>query len=441
MRRAFILLILGMMLRHAEAQFAVPQSVTTRSQSGQFIVRGKGMAPSSRGLAEDKNLVSLQPVLLTVACDHIKQALDRELGITGAWQGKILLNIQSTASAAEGVNVTCERFRNGWQYQIDLPDPISKSMFIKTIVQVLLTEYANRKSEAHGADLPSWMIEGLTQQLLVSPELQLALQAPNDSANGMSLRYTPLNQTRTNRLQFAHQSLHAFQPLSFDELSWPPDLSGTDRQSAFQSSAQLLITELEGFPDGRACLRRMLEQMPRFFNWQLAFLEAFRSHFNRPLDVEKWWALRVSHFTGRELSQAWTIEASWEKLTQIITSPVEVRTGTNDLPLHTSISLQMILRGWDSAKQTMILKQELAQLTALGGRIDRSLAPLLDDYREVLDTYLKNHQSKGISLITFHRLGNPERARDIALRRLDSLDAQRLAQKPSPASVAANETH
>jgi hypothetical protein len=438
MRRSLLILGFWMMLPRAEAQFNIPQSVTTHSQSGQFIVHGKGMAPSSRGVAEDKNLVFLQPVLLTVACDRIKQAMDRELGLPSSWQGKIFLNIQPASRLDNGVNVTCERFRNSWQYQIDLPDPISRGMFIKSIVQVLLTEFANRKSDARGADLPSWLIEGVTQQLLASPELQLALQAPNDSANGMSLRYTPLNQTRTNRLQFAHRSLHDFQPLSFDELSWPPDLASADRQSAFQSSAQLLVTELEAFTDGRACLRRTLEQMSQYLNWQLAFLAAFQTHFSRPLDVEKWWALRVSHFTGRELTQAWTLEESWEKLTRIIVSPVQVRTGTDDLPLHTSISLQTILRSWDSAKQSAVLKLELAQLTMLRGRIDRSLAPLLDDYREALDTYLKNHQSKGISLITFRRLGNPERALEIALKQLDSLDSRRAALKPSPPSIATN---
>ena len=52
--------------------------------------------------------------------------------------------------------------------------------------------------------------------------------------------------------------------------------------------------ELLRLPDGRACLQRMLAQLPQHYNWQFAFLEAFHARFERPLDVEKWWALSLA---------------------------------------------------------------------------------------------------------------------------------------------------
>src|SRR5205807_476009 len=80
---------------------------------------------------------------------------------------------------------------------------------------------------------------------------------------------------------------------------------------------------------------------------QFAFLRAFQAHFQRPLDVEKWWTLQVLHFTGRDLTQTWPADESWKKFDEIIRSTVQIRVGTNELPLRAEISLQAIIREWD----------------------------------------------------------------------------------------------
>src|SRR5260221_309389 len=79
-------------------------------------------------------------------------------------------------------------------------------------------------------------------------------------------------------------------PLSFEGLSWPSDahLSG-EAGDVYRASAQLFVHELLRFQDGRACLRTMLDGLPQHYNWQFAFLQGFKSHFQRLQDAEKWW--------------------------------------------------------------------------------------------------------------------------------------------------------
>ena len=92
-------------------------------------------------------------------------------------------------------------------------------------------------------------------------------------------------------------------------------------------SAQLFVHQLLRLPEGRACLCAMLAQLPQRYNWQLAFLDSFKAYFQRPLDIEKWWTLNLTHFTGRDLTQAWPVEESWQKLDEILLSDAQVRAG------------------------------------------------------------------------------------------------------------------
>ena len=73
---------------------------------------------------------------------------------------------------------------------------------------------------------------------------------------------------------------------------------------------ELLVGELLRLPDGRSCLQTMLARLPQHRNWQFAFLEAFHTHFERPLDVEKWWALSLTQANGRFAGQAWSLAES-----------------------------------------------------------------------------------------------------------------------------------
>jgi hypothetical protein len=138
--------------------------------------------------------------------------------------------------------------------------------------------------------------------------------------------------------------------LTFEQLSWPTgaQLSGADG-GVYRASAQLFVNELLGLKNGRAHLRAMLETLPDCYNWQTAFQSAFRENFPRPLDVEKWWALQVVGFAARDPGPMWTPAASRDRLDEILSVPVEMRTASNALPAHAQISLQAVIRNWDRA--------------------------------------------------------------------------------------------
>ncbi len=138
--------------------------------------------------------------------------------------------------------------------------------------------------------------------------------------------------------------------------------------------------ELLDLKNGPAHLRAMLQKLPQFYNWQTAFQSAFRAEFPRPLDVEKWWALQVVNFAARDPGPQWTPAVSREKLDEILSVPVEVRSVSNSLPSHAEISLQAVIRNFDSARQTEILQIKLRDL----GLAQLRMAPQLSVLTERL---------------------------------------------------------
>src|SRR5207245_2196559 len=138
---------------------------------------------------------------------------------------------------------------------------------------------------------------------------------PKATGNGLSLASTVLNGRKEAVLERAHKTIATRSACTFEQLSWPMEeyLSGADVE-IYRCSAQLFVHSLLELADGQACLQSMLEELPGYYNWQLAFLHAFRAHFTRPLDTEKWWTLQVLRFTGRDLAQTWSDEESWRKL-------------------------------------------------------------------------------------------------------------------------------
>src|ERR1051325_4065361 len=69
----------------------------TRSHSDQFVVFGaESVSLPSRfpGVATNINFIALQPTLLAVSCERIKEALGRRLGVGPLWRGKIYLSLR-----------------------------------------------------------------------------------------------------------------------------------------------------------------------------------------------------------------------------------------------------------------------------------------------------------------------------------------------------------
>jgi hypothetical protein len=433
-----VAILLSALLGVAGAQPAGSDLISARSHSGQFVVyANRSSAPPAPavGLATNQDFVRLEPTLATVSCERIKLALMRELGATAPWRGAVYLVLHPARSPDDTITITSERFKGVWQYRIDFPDVVERSRYMRVIVQVLLLEEANRTAQERLAEIPLWLVEGLAQLLPASSEVELILSPPRANANGLNFSATTVNARKETLRQQARKRLRGRPPLTFENLSWPSEdpLSG-EVDDLYRGSAQLFVGELLRLPNGRGCLQAMLAQLPQHYNWQFAFLSAFSAFFERPLDVEKWWALSVAQVTGRDIAPPWTLEESWQKLTQTIHAAVQVRFGTNELPLHADITLQTVIREWDAVRQAQALNHTLRELALLRLRLAQEFVGLVQDYYQAIETYLQQRDHTG-SFLSAKNAGR-RRAVEAAIQQLDALDARREALRPGQKPVA-----
>lgn len=376
-----------------------PEGGVARSASGQFIAYGAPGAASAlaRALASDENLLSLKPALVVVACERIKDALAAVLNDRAPWQGKIFLVAHWARAADEPVTLVAERVRGGWQYRLELPDPVERTRLARALVHALLRERAGRHAREHAPDLPAWLAEGLAEHLLQTRGAELVPPAPKWDVGGMTL--TPLNVSGRWRdpLENARRVLREQPPLSFDELSWPaPEQLDGPSAAPFRANAQVFVTELLRLPDGAARLNAMLEQLGACYNWQTAFFRAFEPFFQRPVDVEKWWALQIAHYTGRDLGRTWSWPVSWAKLDEALRVPVEIRRRRDELPAAATVPLATVIRDWEFARQERALRERQRALELLRLRVARELVGLTDGYRRLLEVYLERRARLGM---------------------------------------------
>jgi hypothetical protein len=274
---------------------------------------------------------------------------------------------------------------------------------------------AGRKADSFQPELPSWLVEGMAAHLqsarlsnwALEPDMRIARSERNPD---------PLGRAR--------QCLRAHPSLTLNELTWPTEEQLADDDVIYQSCAQLFVYELLRLRKGAECLDEMLAGLPQHLNWQTAFLQAFNAHFQRLIDVDKWWALNVIHFVGRDLRSSWPTRASWDRLEEILSTPVQVRLDPKELPISSQVKLQHVITEWDYPRQTPVLMLKLNHLQALRLRTSPDLAGLVEDYRQVIESYLRRRNQAGVS--GNHKL-QPENHGIVAdtLKRLDALDAHR----------------
>ena len=416
------------------AQMPPPDAAATRSSvSGQFIVIGANpVRPSARRVAAtNADFVRLEPALLAVSAERVKQPLWRKLGIDPMtpWRGRIFLALHPAAAPDENVTIISSRFAGVWNYRVELPDVLSRTSLTRALTGAVLLELANRNNPGdHSAEIPAWLTEGLSQQLLAdAPEM--IMSPPDEFVNGLLENRIIANQRGVDALAKARPVLQDHPALTFEQLSWPDDaqLRGDDG-GVYRASAQLFVSGLLALNDGAENLRAMLQMLPRCYNWQTAFRAAFAADFPQPVDLEKWWALQTVSFAARDAGPLWTPAASRDKLDEILSVPVEMRSAPTNLPAHAAISLQAVIRNFDFDRQTAILQTRLRDLELAHWRMAPQFAVLTDAYRRALADYLGGLNDAASA--SAHRrqtpAGAPSKASAAAtVKKLDALDAQR----------------
>jgi len=415
----------------ASGQVVPTAGTSARSLSGQFLVTAP---PASRvpPAASDPNVIRLEPALVAVSAERIKQAVWRELEYNGTWEQKVIILIRRARTADETVTIITDRSNGQWSYRLEMPDTLTRERYLRALVQVVLLELSNRSARDKTAEIPVWLTEGITFDLLCNQSTELILTPPQQTVNGISVARAQAQYQRVSSLEKAHKILVGTTPLTFDQLSWPvPNQAEGKGGPMYQASAQLFTDELLKLRGGSGCMRQFLADLPNFLNWQMAFLHAFETHFQRPLDIEKWWTLQAMEFAGRDLTQTWPYEESWSKLSRALVETVDIFVSSDQLPERSEVTLQTIIRTWDAAKQEEALQRKMHELGALRPRVAPELAALTAQYAETLETYLKKRAG-------FHLWGTGA-LQTQTLKRLQILDAslQRLRPQVAAEPVAA----
>ena len=424
--RPACVLVAGLMLFLAAARgqssfFALD---TTSSVSGQFVV---SFMPDNDpyyrrpDTGTNTDWLRLEPSLLAVSAERFKTALWTQIGLAAnaPWTGKIFLALHSAHSTDEEVVIAAQPFIRNWNYRLELPDLIARDRCARAFSDVLLLEIANRNVPvgSRSAVIPQWLADGLARQILESAETKVILSAPVKTLN--DIPQTRLNEQRrsVDPLADARRTLQNFPALTFEQLSWPMDaqLNGDDG-GMYLASAQLFIHDLLALKAGPDKIRALLAQLAAHENWQSAFFTAFREDFRRPLDVEKWWALRVVSFAARAPGPQWTPAVSRDKLDAALAVPVNIRYASNSLPSYAEISLQAVLKNFDPSGQVEIFQTKLRDLELIQLRLTPPLAAVAAGYRKVLADFL-GERTKG----SFHRSAGAHGT----MKALDALDAQR----------------
>jgi len=364
--------------------------------------------------------VTLQPSLLVVSCEQVKTLLLGRLEMADRWQGRIDLTINPSLAEDRGPQLRAEFGERGWNYKLELPGRVQEQILMRWLICSVLLEMANRQAGAQSAEIPLWLVEGMSADLQANNLPTYLHQAGQNWT--MDVKWD-------KRAESMPLELRRRAPLSFQQLSWPQASELTaEGLPLYRNCAQFFLEELLRLDDGRACLRSMIGQLPQHWNWQMAFLQAFHSHFEQLVDVEKWWSVGCVNLVRGYKAQTWSDADCRKTLQSSLDVPVSVHFGSDQLPVEAMMTLQEVIRQWRPAEAEEALQRAAGGLNFLAPRATPQWRPLVQLYLKTLRDYLQASPTAGVD----RQLGKhspsllPGLKAD-AIKQLDFLDRQREA--------------
>jgi hypothetical protein len=406
--------------------------VTAKSRSGQFIVHGRSselQAPTTDVRRVGTNeTVSLQPDLLAVTAERIKRRLELQLGADDRWSSVVHLQLRDARQITGPLVINTSVLRDGWRYQIVLPDRIGWERLVRTLSEAVLLERANRANDGMECALPPlWLTEGLTQLLLTDDGRDLVTE---------SATFINRSQLRTDPLDPIRSALRGREPMSFSELSLatPEQLGDPAEFTFFRANAALFVHELLRLENGKAAVREFLHQLPASLNWQTTFLRVNSGRFDNLLAIEKWWAVAAAEALATDSRQQWPRERVLARLAELLVETADVRTDTNSPATRQSVPISQVVTAWEYPLQRDVLRRKASQLRALAMRSPPDLAPLVADYSRTLADYVATRDRGGAQSTgrTQIEVRGPMVAESTA-KRLAGLDRRRQAEEQRPA--------
>ncbi len=438
LRAAVAFLVLASIPLQVIAQTPVfPQDMATTSQSGQFLVTGPRVPGLSPALSSPREFQpgtaprTLTPQTLAIACERIKSETLRVFGLPDLWRSAgihIHVAIERTQRTNAPVPIEASPFESTWKLRVQVPTSLSEDRLTRAVVQAVLMDLANRPGNKRAAEPPLWLIEGVTRTVLQST-IEGILPAPETRMS--------LDVRRQESMARVRNQLSRTDPPTFHELSQPNLDAMRDRDwQRYSAGAHLCLHELRRLPDGDARMRHWVQNLQTYWNWQTGFIDAFQPLFRSLLDTEKWWAITIANFTGRDAAQAWPVNFTLRKLDEAL-QPVGVLPGAGNRARR--LPLEEILTEWDFPRQLPILRHLLQQLHAIRINAPPNLRPMVFGYIDMIDDYVDSRSRVGLTpLVRGHAMPSPKLlVRDVT-RRLRELEGERAlaAQGGEPPSEA-----
>lgn len=379
-----------------------------------------------------EELIRLDADVLIVSAERVRDALRTQLALPKEGGGDIQLNLYLATRPGDLIRLAAGLSPRGWEYQMEIPDQVERQTLIRALVGVLLLEFANRGQGPKSADIPLWLVEGLTMHVSAVAGPDLIVGAVPLGGMLPTVRVWRGSDYRLDYLQHARAVLRSSRPMTFSELGHPTSqtLAG-DRLKTFQSSAQLLVHELLRSKTGPAGFVSMLRDLPSCWNWETAFLHGYSADFPRMLEVEKWWAVNLLAFTSRDPSQVWSKQTCLDQLDAVLQVPARVRVTDDVLPQRQTLSLQQVITNWDFGLQVPVLQQKLLSLAALRFNAFPEVLDLVNGYQQALATYLQRRsQANRAPATRMQPTYNGHLLTKDILGDLEDLDKRRQALRP-----------
>ena len=387
------------------------------SQTGQFVVHGPTERTFPPRWPENAPpLLELEPQLVAVTAERTKRAFLEELAVPDSFHDKVHVLVLSRAAPLQSIRLVSHVHTDGFQYQVGLPVYLETSRLIKALVQVLLQDYSNRGSR-RSAELPTWLVEGMTRQLLSS-----VVPAPVVNRTPLTVERLGFDRLGATRRYFQTNNPLTIQELSFSNLSAMSDAE----KVRYEASSHLLVHELIRIRGGPVLLGRFVQSLPHALNWQTAFHQVYQQYFRTPLDLEKWWMLSGLEVKQRQVRESWAVSVSLDRLDALLHVPMEYRVSTNAIPQHREVTLQEFLSLADFGVQKDILGQKLQQIFFMSVNFSPEVRSVANAYEQAIDAYL---QKRALSDYQPGLKSDPEQRLQMlvnsASKNLDELDRAR----------------
>ena len=135
--------------------------------------------------------------------------------------------------------------------------------------------------------------------------------------------------------------------------------------------------------------------------------------------------MQVSYFVGRDNHHFWTHDETATKLDELLRARVAIRIAVGATPSRSDVSLQVVIREWDTIRQTITLREKLRDLEQARIRVAPEYMRLVDEYRVALADYLKKREKSGATFLGVRTSASTQEVVQKTVRTLDDLDTQR----------------